>query len=187
MAPFELPASYLSFYSVSTQVSAALIGLLFVSVSIGTETVFGERASLERQLTALSAFTALVNTFFLSFTMILPEPPIGENAVILGAVALGATLADAITAVRRHRRERRRSAVVTAVLIAALYAYEVSLGAALLSNRADLGALSNLDTVVIAAYAIGLSRAWQLLGGSRGHALLNQMRALFRRSEEKPK
>jgi hypothetical protein len=180
MPTFVLPPSYANFYSVSTQVSAALIGLLFVAVSIGTETVFGDNASLDRQLTALSAFTALVNTFFLSFTSILPEPPLGENAIIMGAVALGASLADASTALRSQRRERRVTATATALIIAALYGYEVSLGVAFLRNGNDTAALSNLNSVIIAAYAIGLSRAWQLLGGSRGHTLIGQLRGLIR-------
>lgn len=172
-----LPASYTGFFSVSTQVSAALIGLLFVSVSIETETVFGERATLRRQLTALSAFTALVNTFFLSLTSIIPNASPGPAAVALGVLAVNGTAADALTAFRQRKHERRAITLLLVVVSLGLYAYEVALGVKLILHPRDLATVDDLITVVIAAYAIGLSRAWQLLGGRRGHGLLRQLRA----------
>ena len=135
---FQLPATYANFYSTSTQVSAALIGLLFVSVSISIDSVFGEKATLRNRLRAYSAFTALVNAFFLSFTSILPDPRIGVYAVSLAALAL--------------------------------------------SRPLDLGLLSNLNTLIIGAYAFGLARAWALLGGESGHRVLHRLSAVVRQS-----
>ncbi|MBV9100360.1 MAG: hypothetical protein JOZ46_12505 [Candidatus Dormibacteraeota bacterium] len=175
-----LPPSYVSFFSVSTQVSAALIGLLFVSVSIEAESVFGERATLRRQLTALSAFTALVNTFFLSLTSIIPSSSPGPAAVALGVLAVNGTAADALTALRLRKQERRTVTLLLIVISMALYAYETALGVKLILHPHDIGTVDDLLTVVIAAYAIGLSRAWQLLGGRRGHSLLRQIRAALR-------
>ena len=183
MAAFQLPASYVNFYTASTQVSAALIGLLFVSVSISTESVFGEKASLQRQLTAFSAFTALVNTFFISFTSILPNNPNGTTVVTLGALALGATVADGVVAIRSRRGRQRVRAVFAVLLIAGLYGYELALGVRLMSQPDDLNALTALNTVIVVAYAIGLSRAWQLLGGRRGLGLFLQIRDMVRRGQ----
>ena len=176
-----LPASYTSFFSVSTQVSAALIGLLFVSVSIETESVFGERATLRRQLTALSAFTALVNTFFLSLTSVIPNASPGPAAVALGVLAVNGTAADALTAMRLRKQERRTVTLLLVVISMALYGYETALGVKLILHPHDLSTVGDLITVVIAAYAIGLSRAWQLLGGRRGHSLLRQIRSALGR------
>ena len=56
-----IPAPYENFLVASTQAGAALIGLIFVSVSIASQRVFGHEADAERQAQALSAFSALVN------------------------------------------------------------------------------------------------------------------------------
>ena len=167
----ELPPAFTNFYTASTQVSAALIGLLFVSVSVGTESVFGAGAPLRRRLNAYGAFTALVNAFFLSFTSILPDPRIGVYAVILGAFALSDTYVNLMIVVR-SRGERHTWAIVTTLLSALLYGAEVLLGALLLSHPGnDPGLLDNLNSLILAAYAFGLARAWTLLGGIGGHRL----------------
>ncbi len=62
-----LPAECANFLVASTQASAALIGLLLVSVSIAPERVFGSKAEATRRALALSSFTALANVFFVSF------------------------------------------------------------------------------------------------------------------------
>ncbi len=85
-----IPAPYENFLVASTQASAALIGLLFVSVSIAPERVFGGQAEAEKQ--ARSAFTALANVFFISFTSLIPHLSIGIVVVVIGAVALNQTL-----------------------------------------------------------------------------------------------
>ena len=177
----QLPAAYSNFYSTSTQVSAALIGLLFVSVSISTDSVFGEKATLRNRLRAYSAFTALVNAFFLSFTSILPGPRIGVYAVSLGALALSDTFMN-FAMVLRERGTGRIGALITTVLSAGLYVDEVVLGALLLSRPLDLGLLSNLNTLIIGAYAFGLARAWALLGGESGHRVLHRLSAVVRQS-----
>ena len=167
----QLPPAYSNFYTASTQVSAALIGLLFVAVSVGTESVFGPRAPLRRRLNAYGAFTALVNAFFLSFTSILPDPRIGIYAVTLGAFALSDTYVN-LMIVLRSQGERRVWAILTTVLSALLYGDEVLLGALLLTHPGnDPGLLNNLNTLILAAYAFGLGRAWTLLGGIGGHRL----------------
>ena len=171
-----LSTPYTNFFSVSTQVSAALIGLLFVSVSIETESVFGDKATLRRKLTALSAFTALVNTFFLSLTGIIPGASPGPSAIALGALAVNGTLADAIVAFRAQQRGLPSARIIIILISAGLYAYEVALGVQLTIHAGDLSIVNELITVIVAAYAIGLSRAWQLLGGRRGHSLFRQIR-----------
>ena len=176
-----LPSSYVNFFSTSSQVSAALIGLLFVSVSIERESVFGRRASLRRQLIAVSAFTALVNTFFLSLTAIVPTANLGPSAITVGVLAVISSATDALAALRSRSARLRMITISFAALSAALYGWEVALGVVLLHNGADAGALGSLITVVLAAYALGLSRAWQLLGAGRSHSMLGRIRVALRR------
>src|SRR5256886_6406189 len=83
------PAAYQPFFTASVAASAALTGLLFVSVSIAPERVFGKEAESGRQAQALSAFTALANVFFISFGGLMPDVPLG---VIVTIVAIPAVL-----------------------------------------------------------------------------------------------
>lgn len=184
----QLPPAFSNFYSVSTQVSAALIGLLFVSVSVGAESIFGTTAPLRRRLNAYGTFTALVNAFFLSFTSILPNTNVGIVAVILGALSLQDTFVNLMLAARARGEQRgeRGFALFRTALSAALYVGEVVLGALLLGRPYDLGLLNVLNGLIIGAYAFGLARAWALLGGTAGHRLLRFLREVIREAQDHP-
>jgi hypothetical protein len=49
----------------------------------------------------------------------------------------------------------------------AIYGYELSLGIQLWAHPSSIGALTALLELVLGAYAIGLGRAWELLGARR--------------------
>lgn len=184
----QLPPAYLSFYSISTQVSAALIGLLFVSVSVGADSIFGKSAPLRRRLNAYGTFTALVNAFFVSFIGILPSTNIGIGAVILGGLSLQDTFVNLMLVIRARgeRRGDRGLALFRTALSTALYASEVVLGALLLAHRNALGLLDGLNGLIIGAYAFGLARAWVLLGGTGGHRFLAFLRDLINEAQDQP-
>ena len=97
-------------------------------MSISPAQVLGAKASVEHQLLALSAFTALANTFFLSFF----DPPshgaIGPTAIVRAALASGETLAllSLLPSWRRHAKLLRGMSILA--ISAAIYAYELVLG-----------------------------------------------------------
>src|SRR5918911_2629615 len=82
-----VPQAFASFFVGSMSASAALVGLLFVAVSIKPERITARGAPPEPQAVAASAFTALTNAFFISLAGAVP----GLN---LGSVALWASLAS---------------------------------------------------------------------------------------------
>jgi len=168
-----IPAAYSNFLVASTQASAALIGLLFVSVSISPERVFGRQAEAERQALALSAFTALANVFFVSFGGLIPNLSFGVAVVIAGVVAMSQTLA-LLGLLPKWRRERTlvRSLGLFAIS-AAIYGYEVAVGVRLMFTSNDAGALTVLLELMLGTYSIGLARAWQLLGAPRGRGTIS--------------
>ena len=160
-------AEFQPFFLASVGASAALIGLLFVSVSIGPERIFGAESDPRRQAQAISAFSALANVFFISMSSLIPGVLIG---LVVTAVAAASTLqllgllvrvgrwhVDLITAIR---------GAILVVISASIYGTELYLGL-LLWTRPSTGALIGLLEVLLGAYAIGLGRAWQLLGAPR--------------------
>ena len=59
-----VPANFAHFFLATAGAGGALIGLLFVAISISPERIFSEDAPRERQALASGVFTALVNAFF---------------------------------------------------------------------------------------------------------------------------
>ena len=59
-------ATYTDFLSGAATVGGTLVGLLFVALSVSPERLRGDTASVEHQAVAVTAFTALVDTLFVS-------------------------------------------------------------------------------------------------------------------------
>jgi hypothetical protein len=175
-----IPDQFANFLLGSAGASAALIGLLFVSVSLAPERVFGQQAHVERQTGALSAFTALANAFFISLGGLVPGLNIGALAAVAALVALGQTL-SLLALWPRWRRERRagRPLLVGAVS-AGIYGYELWIALRLVHTPGDSRALSALCGLLLGPYVIGLGRAWRLLGAPQERGLWAALRAEVR-------
>lgn len=160
-------AEFQTFLVASVAAISALIGLLFVSVSIAPERVFGDQAEAVRQARAVSAFTALANVFFLSLTSLIPGINVGLVAMITGFVAAAQTLA----LLRLVKEWRSEGALLRSLILflgsAAIYGGELALGLELWVKPSASGALSGILELILGAYAIGLGRAWELLGAPR--------------------
>ena len=153
-----VPTDLTGFLSATAAAAGALIGLLFVAISLRPHEVLGSRADTETRRTAESAFTALVNAFFVSLSGLIPHTNIGFAAVVLGFLGIIASL-------RRRPRAGRGSWLVSLLSLAA-YAAEVWIGIEALVSPNDPAWPDNLTGVLLAALAVALARAWTLLRGA---------------------
>lgn len=92
--------SFQNFFLAIAGASAALIGLLFVAVSVAPEKVVGPKALALHQIRAAMALTAFASTLVLSLIALMPHAHIGWPATIIGAA--GSLLF--LTSLRRLRR-----------------------------------------------------------------------------------
>jgi len=162
-----LPPEFETFFLASSGASAALIGLLFVAVSIAPERVFGDEAEAVRQAQALSAFTALANVFFISMEGLVPSIQIG---IVVTVVAIPASLQTlALLGLIKHWRAQGivSRGLVLFLASALVYGFELTLGIRLWSSPNNTGVLTGLLELLLGLYAIGLGRAWELLGAPR--------------------
>ena len=159
-----VPPAYQTFLAASTAASAGLIGLLFVSVSIAPERVFGGQAEATRQAQALSAFTALVNVFFISFGSLIPNVPVGPLVTIVTVPAVIQTLSLLLLLPRWRSEGAVRRGIFLFLASTLVYGYEIAIGVQLWRDPANTGSLTGLLELLLGAYAIGLGRAWELLG-----------------------
>jgi hypothetical protein len=83
-----VPPEFSSFFATCAQAAAALIGLLFVAVSIAPEATVTADAPLERQAVAASAFTALVVAFFISVAAQIPHTNVGIAVSVAGLMGV---------------------------------------------------------------------------------------------------
>jgi hypothetical protein len=177
-----------AFFTASVAASAALIGLLFVSVSIAPERVFGQQSDAVRQAQALSAFSALANVFFISLMSLVPGVLFGPVVTVVSIPAILQTLALLGLARQWHAAGIVARGLFLFLFSAALYGYELTLGIQMWREPTSKGALVNVLFVLMGAYAVGLGRAWELLGAPRG-GLISYVWALYnalRRKQPKP-
>ncbi len=165
MVPEE---SFRDFFVASAGAGAALVGLLFVAISIAPERNVQAGAPVERQATAESAFQALVNAFFISLIALLPGHSLGLATIVLSLFALLNSLRLSRILLRQwsgwHNGLRRAFLVFTSLVI---YGWELYFGVLLTQHSNDVGAVYGLASLLMGVYGLGLIRAWELLGARR--------------------
>ena len=154
-----VPPGYASYFAAAATAAAALIGLLFVAVSVRDDTIFGENAMPGGEPLAITAFGGLVNAFVVALLGLISKTNIGVAATVMALLSL-------FTVARLQRRlhaQRRQVAVLSLTLIA--YTAQLAIGIDLLANRHDSGQVENLAFTIFVSLVVSLQRAWSLLEG----------------------
>jgi hypothetical protein len=165
-----VPSSFHDFFVASAGAGAALVGLLFVAVSIAPERTVMRNAPPERQVLAASTFTAMINAFFISLVALVPGINLGIITVIMGALAFVNSLTLGWYFLRQldsTKRTSRLAALVLVVFGLGLYGFEISQGVQLMIQAGEVDIVRVLASIIVAVYGLGLTRAWQLLGAQR--------------------
>ncbi len=181
-----VPPAFMTFFATSASAGAALVGLLFVAVSIAPHETVKVGAPIERQAASSSSFTALINAFFISLGALIPASNLGLVTGVMAGVALLNTFALA-----RHlvypwpgwSHLAQRGLLVAAGFV--IYGYELYFAVSLLMTPGDHGPLYGLMGLVIGVYGLGIVRAWQLLGARR-FGVLGGLLTLVQHAEESP-
>ena len=154
-----VPDDFLGYFTAAAAAAGALIGLLFVSISLRPDTVFGGRAAADGRALAGSAFTALVNAFFVSLLALMPQDNLGYPAAILGGYSLFRTL-------QLHWRIGRRDLhLMSLILSSCTYLGQLITGVLLVARPHDSSLVYTVAYLLIASFSLALIRAWALLQG----------------------
>ena len=146
------------FFAASTGAAAALIGLLFVAISIAPDKIFGPNAGAAQRTNAERAFTALGNVFFVSMAGLIPHQGIDAIAVI-AAIAMVQVV---LTALAMNKRYPGYLSWRNAGLIS-LCAYGFELVSALRIHSGDPSGVK-IVWVVLGLYSYALGISWVLMG-----------------------
>jgi hypothetical protein len=165
-----VPDAFVGFFAASAGAAAALAGLLFVAVSVAPEQTFAAGAGVARRAAAQGAYIALVNAFFFSLASLVPGVNAGLVALVVGSFSLVSTFREGVLLLRTPVHGARWRVLWDARLLllgTVVYALQCWNGAALARDPGARGALTVLAYLVLGALAVGLGRAWELLGGPR--------------------
>ena len=159
-----IPEEFKDFSVAAAGASGALIGLLFVAVSVFPERGQRNETRIEYQSRASTALVVFTNALVLSLAFLVPGTTIGGWAIGAATVMGVFTLAGGrvvVTAVLRKTGNWRSLTLVAGMLV--IVGVQLWAGIRLLFNGGDVDALSLLDYVVIAEFAVGIARSWQLV------------------------
>jgi hypothetical protein len=162
-----VPDNLRDFFVASGGVAGALIGLLFVALSVASERLSrpGPGAQIHR-IRAAAAFTAFVNALAVSLFSLIPGHKIGpaaEALAISGMVFVGGALLSLI-----RRRQVLRSTWRDATFLVGLvvtFVIQFTQGFDLNSHPGDSGTANTVAILVIVCFLIGIARSWELIGG----------------------
>ncbi len=163
-----VPSDFLGYFAASAGAGAALVGLLFVAISIEPEAMVQEGAPVERRTVAGGAFNALLNAMFISLSALLPRLNLGVVALTMGIISLINSLFIGGHLLKEQIGWKNTFRGIWMVLIGLLlYGTEVVYAVRLLVSPSNTDTIFNMGFLLMGIYALGLIRAWELIGARR--------------------
>jgi hypothetical protein len=162
-----VPENVHDFFVACASVAGALIGLLFVAISVAADRLAREEAQAQvHRIRAAAALTAFTNALVVSLFSLIPGQKIGPTAVAAASAGIVFVAAALLSLIRRH--QLRRSVLLDVVFLAGLlitFVIQLVNGADVLVRPGNSSAVDTIASMVIICFLIGIARAWELIGG----------------------
>ncbi|MEV6350330.1 hypothetical protein [Actinoplanes sp. NPDC051851] len=176
------PEDMTDFFVASAGVAGALIGLLFVVLTVA-EPRFAENeeAAPIHRVRAGAALMSFMNALTVSLFALVPGGRLGWAAIAVAAAGLLFVLATLLSLARLQVLVSRR--IHEAVFLAGLavvFVWQTATAVRLNAHPGDGDLVSTLAMLLVACFVIGVYRAWDLVGGP-SFDLGTEIRALARK------
>jgi hypothetical protein len=162
-----VPESIRDFFVASAGAAGALIGLLFVVISVSLDRLARATAGAQLQrVRASAALTAFTNALTVSLAALIPGRKLGPAAAAVAVLGLTFVAAAMLSLIRQRqtRWDTLRDALFLTGL-AATFVIQFIMGVGLIMHPGDDGAVNTIAILVIACFLIGIARSWELIGG----------------------
>jgi hypothetical protein len=182
-----VPGNLHDFFAASGGVPGALIGLLFVAISVSSQRLAKEGAeSQPHRVRASAALTAFTNALTISLFGLLPGEKIGWTSVtvsIAGIAFIAATLLSLVRLRQVNMKTARDLLFLVGLIV--IFAIQLAEGWSVALNPADSSGVDTIAFEVVLCFLIGIARSWELIGGP-DIAFTHEVTELVRRRERPP-
>jgi hypothetical protein len=162
-------ASAHEFFAACAGVAGALIGLLFVAISVAPERVIGPEASEVHGVRAAATLTAFTNALTVSLFALVPGFDSGIPATTVALVGLLFIASTLVRVLAGRGAESIRLREVSFLLgLIVVFVVQLIAGIGLDRHADNTGDVQTICVLVIVCFLIGIERAWELVGGPRG-------------------
>lgn len=160
------PSSLHEFFAASAGVAGALIGLLFVAVSVVHERLTADAAEQVHRIRADAALTAFSNALSVSLVALIPGHTLGWTSFIVGVLGV-IFIAASLLSLMRVRETEHSSPRDSAYLIgmAVIFFLELIKGLHLIGHAHDASSADLIAGLVVSSFFVGIGRSWELIGG----------------------
>jgi hypothetical protein len=162
-----VPESIRDFFVASGSGACALIGLLFVAISVASERLARVEAGAQRyRVRAAAALTAFVNALAVSLFALIPGHKIGPAALAVAVGGLVFVLAALLSLIRSLyvRQDLIRDAIFLVGLVVT-FVVQLIEGVVVITQPDNSGAVNTIAAMVVVCFLIGIGRSWELIGG----------------------
>ena len=159
-------ASAHQFFAACASVAGALIGLLFVAISVAPERILGPEASDVHGVRAAATLTAFTNALTVVLFGLIPGFNAGYAAMIIAIIGLLFITGALLRLLPGWRAGQIRVLDLTFLIgLLAVFVVQLIAGIGLERHARDSNDLQILCVLVIVCFLIGIERAWELVGG----------------------
>jgi hypothetical protein len=177
-----VPDDIRDFFAASAGVAGALIGLLFVAISVSAERLAREDAGNQvHRVRAVAALTAFTNALAVSLFALVPGHKIGVTSMVVAATGLLFVAAALLSLVRLGQLHAAtiRDALFL-IGLAVVFVFQLIEGLGVMADPGNAGDVDTIAILVVCCFFIGIARAWELIGAPSigiGHEVTSLVRA----------
>ena len=164
-----IPDTLMNYFLASAGAGAALVGLVFVAISLSPKEAMGAGMASQWRAVAGHAFFALINAFFVSLSALNTGFNLGWSILVLSLLGLSTSLWLGLPLLKRAKKGKGvlSSIIANRVMILVslvLYGVQGYLGVRFLLAPHDAVAVEGMCIILVFIYGLGLLRAWELTG-----------------------
>jgi hypothetical protein len=162
-----VPEGIHDFFVTSGSAAGALIGLLFVAISVSAQHLAQDKAGAQlHRVRASAALGAFTNALTVSLFALIPGHKIGPTATVVAIFGLLFVTASLLSLISSHQvRWGALREALFLIGLAVTFVIQLIAGIDVTASPGDSSAVNTIAVLVVICFLIGVARAWELIGG----------------------